>query len=124
LFYDLLSIGSYAVESSLATPPLSTLIIEPGTIPGTPALSFPFPFAVSSFLAPSPRVIQYNIKQPQIVQYNLNLQQQLPWQMALSIGYVGSRGIHLNQALEGNFTVPCGPLAAPAGGCPAGTGFD
>ena len=122
LFYDLTSVGSYFVTQSLATPPLSTLIITPN-LTAAP-ITLPFPLTFSPVVQPSPRIIQYNIGQPQLVQYNLNLQQQLPWQMVFSVGYVGSHGIHLNQAIEGNQTIPCGELVVSAGGCPAGTGFD
>ena len=48
-------------------------------------------------------------------QYNLGIQQQLPWGMVLTAGYVGSRGLHLYQLREAN---PVAPVALNASGLP------
>ncbi len=49
----------------------------------------------------------YNPKSTYLQQYNLSIQRQLPGRMALSAAYVGSRGIHISRAVEGNPVIPC-----------------
>jgi hypothetical protein len=53
--------------------------------------------------------LDYNAKSPYIRQYNLTVQQQLPWNMALTVGYVGSEGMNLFRLEEQNpfKTIPC-----------------
>jgi hypothetical protein len=46
------------------------------------------------------------MQQPHILDYNLTLERQLPWQMGLTLGYAGSRGINIMQVKDGNPTVP------------------
>ena len=60
---------------------------------------------------PAPRNVDYFLKQPSMIQYNLTVDKQLPWSMALSVSYAGSRGYHLPVNLEANFTVPLGTLS-------------
>ena len=50
--------------------------------------------------------VKYDAGQPYNIQYNLTVQGQLPWNTAISVAYVGSRGVHLWQQLEGNPTIP------------------
>jgi hypothetical protein len=50
--------------------------------------------------------IQWNLKQPQMLQYNLAIERQLPWNLALSVAYSGSRGTHIMSTVEGNPTIP------------------
>jgi hypothetical protein len=56
---------------------------------------------------PDESAIDYHMKQPYLHQYNLGIQQELPGAMALSLSYVGSRGIHLYRTQEGNPVIPC-----------------
>lgn len=56
-----------------------------------------------------------------MAQYNLTVQQQLPGRMALTVGYAGSRGIHLRRVVEGNPVIPCNmPGSSTAIADPAG----
>ena len=48
-----------------------------------------------------------NPKTTYMAQYNLTVQQQLPGRMALTVAYVGSRGIHIRRVVEGNPVIPC-----------------
>jgi len=89
----------------------------------------------------------YPSPQPYLMQWNLSVDRQLPWDTALSVGYVGTRGLHLwnntennpciptNQALLGDPTVfpnwaggscPNKTTTAGAliGACPAGTNIN
>ena len=50
--------------------------------------------------------IDYNSKQPYMFQYNLSIERQLPGQVALTVAYVGGRGIHLWDVQEGNPASP------------------
>jgi hypothetical protein len=61
---------------------------------------------LSSNLANSVVTVDYHASQPYNIQYHLAVQRQLASNTAVSIAYVGSRGVHLWQQLEGNPTVP------------------
>jgi hypothetical protein len=65
-------------------------------IPGPSATTIPFSSA-----------IDYNMKSPHLYQYNFGIQQELPGAMALSVSYVGSRGLHLYRTQDGNPVIPC-----------------
>ncbi len=76
-------------------------------------LTFPPPGALSTRSA-SPYT--YNMKQSKMLQYNLTLQEKLPFQMALTLGYVGSRGLDLMSFIEGNPVIPQGVPGFTSGG--------
>ena len=54
-----------------------------------------------------------------MIQYNASVQQQLPWNMALGVAYVGNRGVHLPMVRDGNPIIPTsfGPCGDPASVC-------
>jgi hypothetical protein len=54
--------------------------------------------------------VQYNIGQPFLYSYNLTVEQQLPFGVAFSAGYVGSRGVHIMNREEGNNCKPTGSV--------------
>jgi hypothetical protein len=59
-------------------------------------------------------VIDPNYSVPYSVNYNLTIQREIPGQMILSVGYVGSEGRHLERAVEQNVGInPAGCLADP-----------
>jgi hypothetical protein len=47
--------------------------------------------------------VDYNFQQPSRGQWNLTVDQQLPWQMAVSVSYVGSVGWHLWTQIDQNY---------------------
>ncbi len=51
---------------------------------------------------------------PYSVNYNLTIQRELPGQMILSVGYVGSQGRHLERAYELNYSLPGACAAEPS----------
>ena len=57
-----------------------------------------------------------------MIQYNASVEQQLPWNMALGVAYVGNHGIHLPMVRDGNPILPTsfGPCGNPASVCVAG----
>jgi hypothetical protein len=75
----------------------------------------------------SASTVEPNPKRSYVMQWNLNLQRQITPDMTLTVGYVGSRGVHLlTRGDDGNMTLPtktssgyefpCGyPAAAPPG---------
>jgi len=54
-----------------------------------------------------------------MIQYNASVQQQLPWNMAIGVAYVGNHGIHLPTVRDGNpvFPTSFGPCGDPASRC-------
>ena len=67
--------------------------------------SFPRPnFAANSI--PSVRPIEYNLDNPNLHVWNLNLQQQIAGDTVITIGYAGTRGVHLLRNTDANLAVP------------------
>jgi hypothetical protein len=94
---------------------------------GTTANGFPLPVpvAVRSYYLPTtpgvftPTFIDYNWKSSYMIQYNASVQQQLPWDMAIGVAYVGNHGVHLPMVRDGN-PIPAtsfGPCGDPASVC-------
>jgi hypothetical protein len=65
--------------------------------------------------APSFDAADYYAKQPYMLQYNLAVDQQLTPGMAITVAYVGTRGVHLFALSEAN---PCTPTGFDANGLP------
>jgi hypothetical protein len=40
--------------------------------------------------------------QPRVIQWSFDIQRQLPWRSVLTLGYVGSKGVHIDNAVELN----------------------
>jgi hypothetical protein len=79
--------------------------------------SIPIAFPSSTALtARSPSPYDYNMKQSKMLQYNFTIQRQLPFQMALTVGYVGSTGFNIMQFSEGNPVIPQGVPGVTASG--------
>jgi hypothetical protein len=62
----------------------------------------------------------YAIQQPYLMQWNLTVDRQLPGNMGLSVGYIGTRGVHLWENGDNN---PCLPTNSNAGPEPLEPGF-
>lgn len=56
-----------------------------------------------------------NNNTPYVMQYNLNIQRQLASSTVLTVGYVGSHGVHLFTGREANPSLVCSPQQGP--GC-------
>lgn len=122
IYYDVGNLGT--ILQQMFVPPIagkSNLVLDGSTF-------VQVPLASSVLASPpgtqQPVVVDYNPKQPYLEEYNLSIQQQLPFNMGLSVAYAGSRGIHLWTLKEGNpihptSTMPCGD---PGSLCTPGVG--
>ena len=48
----------------------------------------------------------YYLKNPYLLKWNLTVERQLPAGIGLQVAYVGTRGMHLYQVIEGNPNLP------------------
>lgn len=91
--------GSYPALPYTFTNPANAVVTFPITPPTVDSI-------LSSNQANSAVMVYYGADQPYNIQYNLVVQRQLARNMAISVAYVGTRGRHLWQQLEGNPTIP------------------
>jgi outer membrane receptor protein involved in Fe transport len=143
IYYDMGNIGTALGQTANGSLPFAGLVdvnpVAPPGIPtigsweatlGTTANGFPLPIPdqIRSFYTPTtlgvftPTFIDYNWKSPYMIQYNASVQQQLPWDMALGVAYVGNHGVHLPMVRDGNPIPPTsfGPCGDPASVCVGG----
>ncbi|WP_263354543.1 TonB-dependent receptor [Acidicapsa acidisoli] len=108
IYYDVGNLGGAFVNEADGSYPA---IIYTATNPANAVVTFPItPPTVDSVLssnrANSAVTVYYGAGQPYNIQYNLIVQRQLTRNTAVSVAYVGTRGVHLWQQLEGNPTIP------------------
>lgn len=60
--------------------------------------------------------IDFNLDQPHSIQYNLSVERELPWGMAATVSYAGTRGLDLYRRTEGNPIIPLGTPTMDANG--------
>jgi hypothetical protein len=73
----------------------------------SPAFPTPvFPTSITTAGALALRTLDYHVRQPRAWTYNVNVQRELGARMVATIGYAGSRGYNLVNAIEGNPVVP------------------
>ena len=102
--------GGFAIQYDVVFYPQPLQTYKNGMPPFTRTItinnpaSFTLPITVPAGTPTSLNVttIPYNIGQPRMNNYNLTVDQQLPWQMALSVSYVSTRGYHLAGSDEQN----------------------
>jgi hypothetical protein len=112
-YFDVGNIGTAIAQYNYALPPLSSYVNIP-VGPGAPAFSIPFPTNIPGQFQLI-HTLDYYSKQPHVLQYNLSLDRQLPANLALSVSYVGSRGINLFRVAEQN---PNRPVVDPTNAFP------
>jgi hypothetical protein len=106
IFYDIASIQNVLQWSSVGMPPLAginTLACGPPTF--CPTLTTPLTFPPGN-AAPSVDSLDFHAKQPYLAQWNLAIEQKLPGNTVLTMGYVGTRGVHLWQSEDVNPVAP------------------
>jgi hypothetical protein len=101
LYYDVGNIGAGLNNQQKAIPPF---VSSSSVGSGGPITTLPFDFAGAQ--GNEIDSIDYNSGQPKLVQYNLTAERQLPGAMALSVGYVGTRGFNLWTIREFNWNIP------------------
>ncbi|MBI2819000.1 MAG: TonB-dependent receptor [Acidobacteria bacterium] len=106
LLYDIGNLSSALIVGTTATPPFSSRSTVVPTA-ANPSFTLPFFFPPES-AGKSIRSVDYHMQQPHLLQYNLTVERQLPFDMALTLAYGGSRGFNIVQTVEGNPTVPQG----------------
>ncbi len=124
IYYDIGNIGPSLQQDVIGSPPFSGLTdITKQSVPSITTYS-PLVFPLNSTIlattgSVTPQFVDYNLKSPYMIQYNASVQQQLPWNMGLSVGYVGNRGVHLSTIRESNpiFPTSTGPCGNPASLC-------
>lgn len=75
------------------------------TSAGTFQVSFPVP-QFERGLGNTIRPVEWNLKNPNVHIWNLSLQRELPWGTVATIGYAGTRGIHLLRSGDVNIPTP------------------
>jgi hypothetical protein len=83
---------------TIANPPFTPRIIIPG--PGFPVPEFDLGIGNSI------RPVEFELKNPNVHTWNLSLQQEIGLDTVVSVGYAGSRGIHLLRSGDVNIPVP------------------
>jgi hypothetical protein len=108
------------VTNPPATPRIAVAISPtcPTTFPAAP-LACPF--------ANSIRPVQFDLDNPYVNVYNLSVQRELPWDTVVTLGYAGSRGVHLLRSNDVNTAVsviqPDGTPFYPVGSPRQNTAF-
>jgi hypothetical protein len=135
LLYDIGDYESITLQTTAGQPPISErgsvnlpsngYVVVGGVLtlpPGSQPLVLTLPFGPATFppgaVNSAPRPMDYYFKQPYLHLYNLTVDRQLPWSSVVTISYVGSRGIHLPDDVDGNPEVPSGVPGA-GGACVA-----
>ena len=102
LLFNIADLGTGLNTLTTGAPPFSSA----SSVNATGVLVLPFVFSASSVGKSNDETYQYHLQAEKLLTENLTVQQQLPFSMALSVSYVGSRGIHLPSIREGNPNVP------------------
>ena len=101
LLYDIAALGPSLYQGAARLPPY----VKASTVATPAPFTIPLVFPPES-LGKTLTLIDYWNQQPHMLQYNLTVERQLPFQMAVTLAYGGSRGFNLMQMKEGNPTVP------------------
>ncbi len=104
VYYDVANIDSILYEHQVGTPPLSSIeSVLYAPFGATPTLTLPVDFSDANAAVVTS---DYHAKQPYSLQYNLSVERQLPGGLAVTLAYVGSRGIHLWSLHDANPVIP------------------
>ncbi len=110
IYYDVGAFHNLFVSNAGGSPPL---VVTTAVTTSNTVIGFPYPFTPANYGHSIQTGIDYNSSQPNIQQFNLSLERQLPKHTALTIAYVHTRGAHLWNGGEHNFTTPT--FVSPSG---------
>ena len=114
IFHEQVEARTYALGYD-TSPPSGFILAEP------PAGGLSFP-AIPNVPLDEALGISYlgTTHAPYVMQYNLTLQREVFAHAVVSLGYVGSRGVHLFSTVDENLPVPCSAAQSPLPSwCPA-----
>ncbi|MGC2418228.1 MAG: TonB-dependent receptor [Candidatus Acidiferrales bacterium] len=112
VLYDIANMGGVFALEGLGMPPFvnSFTVTNSKSSPATLVLPLPIPSVSGNPLqGSSPVSVDRNYDTPHILDFNLDVQHQLPFGIALSVAYAGSRGLNLWQ--PGNEANPFCPTS-------------
>jgi hypothetical protein len=114
IFHEQMEARTYALNYDTA-PPSAFVLDEP------PAGGIPFPAIQNKPLYESLGIsYERTTAAPYVMQYSLTIQRDIFAQTILSLGFVGSRGVHLFSQVNENLPVPCSAAQIPLPSwCPA-----
>ena len=117
ILYDVANLGGVFALEGLAMPPFGvTYTVTNSAKPAPFVLPLPIPSTAGTLQGTSPTTINTNYKSPHMLDFNLAFERQLPFDMALSVAYAGSRGLDLWQpANESNPFCPTSNTFVPQG---------
>ncbi len=111
IFYNVHQLNNYTILN--LNPPLSgsSTFTNDAANQGLTNPSNPYTFAnpfgtVNPSIGTSANILNTDNFQPQVNQWSFDVQRQLPWAMALNVGYVGSKTTHLDNTVELNSPDP------------------
>lgn len=111
IFYNVHQLNNYTILN--LNPPLSgsSTFSNDAANQGLTNPSNPYTFAnpfgtVNPTIGTSANILNTDNFQPQVNQWSFDVQRQLPWTMALNVGYVGSKTTHLDNTVELNSPDP------------------
>ena len=107
MFHDPISVQSYQTGFGGAPPWGASTIAGTGN-PATNAAIYPFPPTLANAPIPSETVPWYYpiSTTPYMIQYNMSVQREVMANTVLTVGYVGSHGVHLLTGIESNPPTP------------------
>lgn len=107
MFHDPISVQAYQTGFGGA-PPWAQATIIGTTNPATNTAIYPFPPTLANAPIPSETLPwYYGINTtPYMIQYNANIQREVLANTVLTVGYVGSHGVHLITGVEANPPTP------------------
>jgi hypothetical protein len=124
IFHDPVSVQAYQTGYG-AAPPSGMSTILGTTNPATNTAIYPFVPSAANAPIPSVTLPWYypNHVTPYMIQYNVNVQREVLANTVLTVGYVGSHGVHLFTGIEANPPIPTvGPNGAQQFCVPNATG--
>jgi hypothetical protein len=99
-YFDIGNLFQLLNAGKQSEPPLDGQLTQAGS---TTPITLPFTF-------PNPAVgmltSDYYLQNPYLLKWNLTVERQLPLGIGLQVAYVGTRGMHLFQSMEGNLNLP------------------